>query len=884
MILTPLLGVDKGTVYIIVGTDCSFNPYGGLNYYGGRLWQAQLYSEPDHSITSIMDTTYRGRYKDSFGTPIKLTWYIMGGNIFDLSVNCNVPIRSNNALYLMQKYHQDKVALFDDQLSFHYHNYRWFDSDGDGTPYWNMGTDFNLSVDDYELTLCKYLIENDVFPISFRSGWHFMDNVWQAYEEKFVPFDFSNAYPNKMGDTREPSWFVDWSESPSEFVPYHPNEYNYQIKGDLKQWRLRSVQFQDQSLTLNYLTSMFQEAANGKDQMICTWGHPAEESSFLNGLNALNANLHDLSTQYGVEFKYCKDIEAMRLWLSSQDTLSPTIMVDEIPEGENIRFKIEADGPIFQSREPFVAVKTVYETYERLSCTITDENQWETIKSIPRSILAKLAVAVCDSVGNQTKVHLNYAPDDIYIDDLDDEFQELSGTWTDNIYGELWNMNSHLLNGEGSVKITPQIEESRKYKILFHAPYSTSNHIRFIIEHGGIGDTIIYNWTIPGLNHWNEVGVFDLEQGTGNTLTIENLASDKQLGLDVVRFSPLVANKNLRIEQDSIILNELTIIDSTIKYISVKNLGFDYVNLTLSLKGDKALILSELTISLDPNAQLDIPIAFISQELGEYRDTLLIESDDPNHLYTQIPIYCNFVDYFKLVDNDDYSGYEEFGDDWHTSSAIAYGPSTRYAWYHANGQHADFTTTLAYSDTFDVQYIIPETANAVDHAHHILIVDGTPIDTVVVDQNYKSGEWRSMGEYVLPADVPIIFRIQDNGGNTNTNPSIVLRADAVRFLLKTNQGESSIEPEIPTTFKVYQNYPNPFNPSTEIAFELPQDGLVTIDFFDLCGRIIDTQIKRDLKAGLHKINWHPIALTSGIYLFRVKTEQGMEIKKCTYLK
>ena len=258
LLIAGSLFAEKGTVYIVASTDCSFNPYGGLQVYDGRLWQSKLYSDPAHSIHTVMDTAYRFQYRDSFGTPMKLTWYLMGGNVFDLSNNCNVPVRANNAVYLFQKYHLESAGLLDDRLSIHYHNYLWFDSDGDGTPYWNQGMDFNLSEEDYEQTLCKYLIENDVFPVSFRSGWHYMDNAWQAYEERFVPFDFSNAAPFKNGDTNEPSWAVDWSESPLAFEPYHPNANNYQIEGGLKQWRLRAVQVQERARTLEYLTTMFE--------------------------------------------------------------------------------------------------------------------------------------------------------------------------------------------------------------------------------------------------------------------------------------------------------------------------------------------------------------------------------------------------------------------------------------------------------------------------------------------------------------------------------------------------------------------------------------------------------------------------------------------------
>jgi hypothetical protein len=550
---------------------------------------------------------------------------------------------------------------------------------------------------------------------------------------------------------------------------------------------------------------MFQEAANGKNQMACVWGHLAE-GSFLSGIYNLNTIAHEFSAQYGVEFMYCKDIEAMRLWINPGDMIAPVLSVNEIMEGENIRFIIETDGPIFQAEEPFIAVKTTYETYQRLSCSRSGENQWETIDVIPASILAKAAVAVCDSVGNQAKTHIDYVPDDIFIDDQHPEFQEISGTWEDYWNGELWDLKARILHGGGTVTITPYIEESRAYRISFHGPGSNSNSVRYIMQHASIVDTISFNSTLSGQDHWQQIGVFYLESGMGNTLTIENLAPNKDLGLDVVRFTPLVAKKHAFIDRDSLDFGDVSVEDTTILYITIGNLGFDVLNiLAMTHSGNKIAIEADFPMVLAPTETREIPIAFVAQEYGEYDDMIVIHTDDPLHSMMRVPVYANVVPYFKVADNDDPTGYEEFGAQWFTSNATAYGPSSRCAWIQGNGMHADFTKTLEYSDVYDIQFIVPATENAHDHADYIILVDGSPIDTVVVDQNLGSGQFVSIGEYNLPGDVPVTVRIQDNGGNTNTSPhGIVLRADAVRFNItpekyvlinrdSLNFGEVSIE-------------------------------------------------------------------------------------------
>jgi hypothetical protein len=55
--------------------------------------------------------------------------------------------------------------------------------------------------------------------------------------------------------------------------------------------------------------------------------------------------------------------------------------------------------------------------------------------------------------------------------------------------------------------------------------------------------------------------------------------------------------------------------------------------------------------------------------------------------------------------------------------------------------------------------------------------------------------------------------------------------------------------EIPETYILELNYPNPFNPVTSIKFGLPGAGLVTIDIYDLTGKVVEQLINGDLNAG-----------------------------------
>lgn len=95
---------------------------------------------------------------------------------------------------------------------------------------------------------------------------------------------------------------------------------------------------------------------------------------------------------------------------------------------------------------------------------------------------------------------------------------------------------------------------------------------------------------------------------------------------------------------------------------------------------------------------------------------------------------------------------------------------------------------------------------------------------------------------------------------------------------------------VPGTFALYQNYPNPFNSETLIVFDLPQDEKVELKIFNLEGVEIRTLVQNlTLHAGSHQFRWDGLdekgrAVSSGIYLYRLKTTSSVLIKKATLIK
>lgn len=97
--------------------------------------------------------------------------------------------------------------------------------------------------------------------------------------------------------------------------------------------------------------------------------------------------------------------------------------------------------------------------------------------------------------------------------------------------------------------------------------------------------------------------------------------------------------------------------------------------------------------------------------------------------------------------------------------------------------------------------------------------------------------------------------------------------------------QNEINVGVPNKFELSQNYPNPFNPSTKINFSLPADSKVTMQIYDMTGRLMGTVINSEiLQAGYHTVQFNGNALSSGTYFYRLTAGEFVQTKKMTLVK
>jgi hypothetical protein len=83
--------------------------------------------------------------------------------------------------------------------------------------------------------------------------------------------------------------------------------------------------------------------------------------------------------------------------------------------------------------------------------------------------------------------------------------------------------------------------------------------------------------------------------------------------------------------------------------------------------------------------------------------------------------------------------------------------------------------------------------------------------------------------------------------------------------------------------------PNPFNPSTEIAYNLPENGRVQMKVYNVKGQLVTTLVNEVQNAGSHSVVWrgtdsHGNPAASGVYFARIQTGTASTVQKMLLMK
>lgn len=135
----------------------------------------------------------------------------------------------------------------------------------------------------------------------------------------------------------------------------------------------------------------------------------------------------------------------------------------------------------------------------------------------------------------------------------------------------------------------------------------------------------------------------------------------------------------------------------------------------------------------------------------------------------------------------------------------------------------------------------------------------------------------------------LTFQVIDPEAISGIEISNVLIADASGYINALQGARLADLNPVPAEFALDQNHPNPFNPETQIAYQLPQAGDVSLTIYNLLGQQVRQLVNTHQAAGFYRVSWNGQdalgrSAASGIYFYHLKADQFSQTKMMILLK
>ena len=122
--------------------------------------------------------------------------------------------------------------------------------------------------------------------------------------------------------------------------------------------------------------------------------------------------------------------------------------------------------------------------------------------------------------------------------------------------------------------------------------------------------------------------------------------------------------------------------------------------------------------------------------------------------------------------------------------------------------------------------------------------------------------------------------VNNNGNNSGDTWNFLTRFPVKIF----NPTSIKTTNEVVQGYELKQNYPNPFNPTTNIKFSTLKDGFVSLKVYDLTGKEVSNLVSKNLKSGAYVVDYNASELSSGVYIYKLITNDFTSTKKMTLIK
>ena len=273
------------------------------------------------------------------------------------------------------------------------------------------------------------------------------------------------------------------------------------------------------------------------------------------------------------------------------------------------------------------------------------------------------------------------------------------------------------------------------------------------------------------------------------------------------------------------------------RQLRLKNIGNAQLTIASLSLGSPFGHRTALPVSWDPGGLRDITISFTPQSVGSYSDTLIIGTNDP--LTPALTVNLNG-----------------------TCVPVQTGPKCT-----VSRMNIDFGRVLVSGFKDD----------------SIQVINSGTADLVLYDQTREgSNDFKIIGGGASPLIPPggrssILVRFSPTSAVSKIGDLVILSNDPgnpqLRVSLSGIGVTSSSErlPQAPEGIVLHQNYPNPFSagaygsPSTTIVYEIDRDAEVTLDVYDMYGKLVEQLVGGQQRRGTYRADFDARSRATGIY-------------------
>ena len=187
-------------------------------------------------------------------------------------------------------------------------------------------------------------------------------------------------------------------------------------------------------------------------------------------------------------------------------------------------------------------------------------------------------------------------------------------------------------------------------------------------------------------------------------------------------------------------------------------------------------------------------------------------------------------------------------------------------------------------EQFSIYYYVSENIDGLENDPELIY------DYLMIGQQHdvQPGE----GEFVWDVDeyyrhefVIIGDRFHVVAFATDSDPEnmVISTADGMILLVDPTAVKGGEKSGLPSNIQISSTYPNPFNGLLSIEYATPVEGFVSLNVYDISGRLVANLVNGALSAGHHTVRWSPQSQTAGIYIVELSSSGQRSIQKVLYL-